>query len=286
MTPVRARPPSDLVVAQPVTWESMRQARAHAAGQVEVSLLSAQYPDERDLVPDGFVPLRDLDRSVAELARFERPRRLPLLADVLDRLHAECEADYLVYTNSDIAVMPHFYLALARLIAQGLDGIVVNRRSITDRWSDLADLPLMYAEVGTPHEGHDCFVFRRDAYPRYRLAAISVGVTWIGRALLWNVAGHATRFLELRDHHLTFHIGAGNMVLYAGDAMAEYRLHNLRELARLRAELETTVGPFPRHPVLAPYLDWVPGPDGRVVRPPLDRTRRLVRRLVSRLTGR
>ena len=37
---------------------------------------------------------------------------------------------FLVYTNADICLMPHFYTSLAGLAAQGFDAMTINRRTI------------------------------------------------------------------------------------------------------------------------------------------------------------
>jgi hypothetical protein len=46
INPVIVEPTSDLYVAQPVTFETMRIARDFATGQVAVKLLTTQYPED------------------------------------------------------------------------------------------------------------------------------------------------------------------------------------------------------------------------------------------------
>jgi hypothetical protein len=97
VNPVRVPAESDLHVAQPITFETMRRARAHARNDAAVTLVAAQYVEDHESVPHDFVKARDLDRSVLDLGRFERPRKLPLLKDILDRLaEASGDTDYLV----------------------------------------------------------------------------------------------------------------------------------------------------------------------------------------------
>jgi hypothetical protein len=55
---------SDLFAAQPITFETMRIARQFASGQVEVSLFTAQFVEDRSIVPEGFEATADLDRSI------------------------------------------------------------------------------------------------------------------------------------------------------------------------------------------------------------------------------
>lgn len=275
VNPVLVTKSSDLFVAQPVTYETMRVAREFARGRVEVMLLSAQYPEDRSVIPEGFRPTPDLERSVLDFGTFRQARKLPLLADVLDRLFEGSDAEYLIFTNVDIALMPHFYIAVDRLIEEGYDALVINRRVISGRLTSVRDIPLMYTEIGTAHEGHDCFVFRREIYPRYKLGVVCIGVPWVGRALLWNLACHAKSFKECTNEHLTFHLGPGNDQAWQGKEHADYQAHNVQELLRILADLEKEHGPFEKHELLAPYVadiadvlgqPWPGSPGLRVLR--------------------
>jgi len=223
--------------------ESMRVAREFARGRVDVTLLTAQFREDRPVVPDWFGLTPDLDRSVLDVGHFRLPRKLPLLVDILDRLYAASEgAEYLVSSDLDISLLPHFYVAVDKIVDTGYDAFVINRRTISDRYRTVDELPLMYAEVGEPHEGHDCFVFRRDAYPRFRLGLICYGMPWEGRAFIWNVVCHAKRFREFTDSHLTFHIGSA--LGWLKPEYADYFAHNQTEALKIMAELERECGPF------------------------------------------
>lgn len=244
VNPVLVTDSSDLYVAQPITFESMRRAREYANGQVEVELLSAQYSEDTPVVPKDFLRTPDLLESVQDHGQFQRPRKLPLLRDILTRLYEATDAEYLIYTNVDIGLLPHFYTAVASLIDTGYDAFVINRRTIPARYTKPSQLPLMYAEVGEPHRGWDCFIFRRDAYPRYRLGTICLGAPRVGLALLANLIAHAHRFMEFKDQHLTFHLG--NDRGWSGRAYADYAAHNTRQLLEALTQLEEEVGPFDR----------------------------------------
>ncbi len=161
---LHAQPQSDLHTAQPVTLKTMLQAKTFAKSDVEVQLLSAQFPEDSDACPEGFHQTRDLSRSVLDFGTFKHSRKLPLIKDILDRLYDETDADYLIYTNVDIALMPFFYLSIRDLVLQGHESFVINRRTITDANPFPNQLPRMWAEIGTAHPGLDCFVFPRTAY--------------------------------------------------------------------------------------------------------------------------
>ena len=208
VNPVDIAPTSDLYLAQPITFESMRRAKDYAAAAgVKVELLTAQYPEDHAIIPTYFTKTPDLERSILDLGTFQHPRKLPLVVDLLNRLYEHSEADYLIYTNVDIALMPHFYTFVAKTAASGYDTFVINRRVIPADWTSPEELPLMYAALGDPHPGFDCFVFKRTAYPQFNLGHACIGANWIGRVLIANVLLHSTRFKVFTDTHLTFHLG-------------------------------------------------------------------------------
>ena len=244
INPVSVGPSSDLFVAQPITFETMKIAKEFARDQVEVEIFSAQYPEDRALVPADFKMTPDLTRSVLELGHFQMRRKLPLLKDILDRLYENSDAEYFIYTNVDIAPLPQFYTTVHAFIEAGHDAFVINRRTITAEYQSLAEIPLMYAEVGEKHEGYDCFVFRRQVYPQYELGAVCLGIPWVGRVLLWNLVCHAKNFYEFKKMHLTFHLGPGNDRAWQGEELADFRVHNVTEAKKVIAAMERAYGPF------------------------------------------
>jgi hypothetical protein len=225
---------SDLHVAQPITFATLRTARAFAQGQVDVQLYAVKQQDEDFALPAGFVATPDLTRTVGDVATFAVPRKLALLADILDRLYAAAPAaEYLIYTNVDIAVQPHFYLAVDALLTEGCDAMVINRRTITARYRHVAEIPLMYAEVGEPHVGHDCFIFKRNAYPDYDLGQICIGAVGVGAALAVNLLYQAANFREYTDLHLTFHVGSDRA--WRAARYDDYLRHNVQEFRQILA---------------------------------------------------
>lgn len=107
---------SDLYKAQPVTFKTMEIARDFARDELEVEFYSAQYIEDREIVPNVFVMTPDLDRSILDFGDFKHRRRLPLLKDILDRLYAATDAEYFIYTGVDIALQPYFYLTVNTII--------------------------------------------------------------------------------------------------------------------------------------------------------------------------
>lgn len=228
VNPVDLGPPSDLFIAQPITFQSMRLARELAkSSAIDVELWTAQFPEDHRVLPEGFETTRDLTRSVIDLGHFSRTRKLPLLVDILDRLKEASRADIFIYTNVDIGLQPTFYLAVANLIARGHDAIVINRRTVRGDFPHPADLPLICAATGARHPGFDCFVFKRPDYDRYFLGHCCLGIPLIGRVMLLNLATTASHPLLLDRAHLTFHLGDdGN---WRSKGFDDYTMHNRQE---------------------------------------------------------
>ena len=232
VNPVIVPESSDLFPAQPVTFETMRRARATARNLADVVLLSAQFPEDRPLVPNDFIATPDLERSALDLGEFKTPRKLPLVRDILDRLYEHTpHADVLIYTNVDIALMPHFYTVVERFIDQGLDALVINRRTITSELQGIDAIPLMYAQVGKPHPGYDCFVFRRELYPQFELGNVFIGAPHVGKTLRVNLFCNADGYKRFKNLHLTFHLG--NDQTWRSDKYDDYAKQNLAEFERI-----------------------------------------------------
>lgn len=208
VNPVKSPVYSELSYAQPITFETMRRAREMASLQdIRIDLITAQFPEDHCVIPNYFRRTPDLERSAADFASFAHPKKLPLLRDLLHRLYEASQAPYLIYTNVDIALQPHFYLEVAKRIRAGLDAFIVNRRRIPGHFRSLEELPSMYAHPGAPHPGFDCFVFHRSLYPRFQLARVCVGIPFIEMTFSQNLFCYAKSFRLFDRDFLTFHIG-------------------------------------------------------------------------------
>ena len=247
-------PASDLAAAQPVTFASMIDARAFAvaAGGPDVRLCAVGFPEDRAAFPPAFRVLPDLTRSVLDVAAFQTPRRLPLLHDLLASAVNAADhvgAQWIIYTNVDIAPMPDFYPAVAAMINGGHDAFTINRRTISQDWPNgVLDLPLMRAETGAPHPGRDCFVFEREAARAFDAGLACIGAQFVGKVLAANLLARARRYADFVDRHLTFHLGDDRRWL--SPAQREYGDHNQRELAGVLQRL-LAAGAVSPHPAWA-----------------------------------
>lgn len=244
--PVQVAKTSDLVIAQPVTFETLDRGRKFAAGTAGVSLYAVQYNDEEQIpLPHSFIRTPGLDRSVIDIKAFKKKRKLALITDILDSLYHNSSAAYLVYTNVDIALQPYFYQFAAKIIRQGYDAFIINRRTVSETFKRPDEISLMYADLGEKHKGWDCFVFKRSLYPNFDLGTACIGTNWIGRVMITNMACFAKKFKIFEDLHLTFHIG--NDRLWKSDRFEDYARHNRDECKRILVNFEKKYGAFNRN---------------------------------------
>ncbi len=232
INPVNTPLGHELSIAQPITYETMRHAKKFAkkTKRMDIELWCTGYEEDQPVFPVGFEVAPLLDKSILDYHTFaSTQRKLPLFCDILDRLYDSSDADYFIQTNVDIGLMPHFYTAVARLIDKGFDALVINKRIIWKKYKSVDDIPLMYSDPGTDHNGCDCFVFKRNVYPEYNLGEICMGTPWSETALVANMIAYAKKFRHILKSHLTFHIGDSR----TWRSLADYRQHNTEEFGRI-----------------------------------------------------
>lgn len=261
INPVKVSASSDLHVAQPITFESIRMAKNFADGKQEAELFTVCYPEDREIIPPLFTQLPDLKRSVLDIKNFSAQKKYPLLADVLQALYQNTDAEFLIFTNMDIALMPQFYLAVGELLKDGTDALLINRRGISSAYKAVEQLPLMYADFGMPHPGFDCFVFHRSLMDKIVLADICLGVSFSEVALVHNFIAFAKKLKLIDQLHLTFHIGTEVMP----PLLPEFYTHNRNEYEQkvyplLKPHLDIRRFPYALLPLHKRMLKWILNP--------------------------
>lgn len=251
---VNSNTSSHLKIAQPITLESILHAKNYAQKQVNIELFLTKFSNDQILSPDGFKFTPDLQRSVSDVAQFTQKRKLPIMRDILDRLYDTTDADYLIYSNVDIALMPYFYLTIANFTRLGYESFSINRRTIQARYQSIFELPLMYAEIGEPHRGWDCFVFHRSLYPNFILENICLGAPLVGLAMISNLIAFSRNFNQIRGSHLTFHLG--NDRRWHDRSNIEYQKHNRGEVIKILRNLDNKIGGFDRRSPPGEYLRY------------------------------
>ncbi len=234
INPFKAHKESDLYTAQPITFQSMINAKEKAKSIVNVELLSAQFEEDLDFVPKEFKTTKHLTQSVLSKNEFQKKIKLPLLYDILERLYNESSAEYLIYSNVDIGLYPDFYLKVNDFIAQGYDAFIINRRRLSEKYTEIQDLTQIYKDFGKSHPGFDCFVFHRSLFEKLKLNGICIGVPFIEISFSQNLFALANKFKLYDNEKLTFHIG---MEIFKKRAPKEYFEYNKTQFWNLVPEL-------------------------------------------------
>jgi len=237
---------SYLHVAQPVTFRSMLEARRRVDVPSNVELLCIRHRSESGPTPEGFRELTPAStyawEHLPEIADPAVRRGFIRIADVLDAAHRESKADYLIYTNCDIGVQPHFYREILRRIEGGWDAFCINRQDLPKEWKgqvlDVDHLESVWKAPGIAHRGIDCFVFRRELVPQLDLGHVFIGAPPVGLVLMQQIQRLSRRFDWIKTGRHTFHLGSdrawrkGSASPYAAAnvraAQGRYRRQRLR----------------------------------------------------------
>jgi len=249
INPVKVHSTSDLYFAQPITFQTMRIAQTYSykfSSNLNINTIATCYPEDRGIVPDSLSISEFLKCSVLDIESFRVPRKLPFIKDILDiGFRYEEKTDYLIYSNSDIALMPYFYEYVYDMVSKGFDGLIINRRTISDQYRRVDEIPEMLAQIGTPHPGYDCFVIKTEYYPRFILGKMIIGTARVGLALYLNMRCMCQEFSEVGDSHLTFHIGDEQP--WKESKLEDYKEFNKKELAKVVRYLSEKHGDVTRY---------------------------------------
>ena len=234
----RVPPASREAQIHQATYATMKTARDFTGDKHDVEFVSVHFPEDRDGIPDFFYRAEDLQRSVLDLNTFTIPRKLPLVFDILHHgIEAIQDAEYVVFTNTDINLMPYFYDCIINILNYGFDVIVVNRREIPGYSTEPDLMAIMYSDYGVIHAGFDCFVFPVDLFRKFISNQACVGAGLVMRGLLFNLVVHARKMLMLRDCHLTFHLGQDRA--WRDPALKDYTEYNRLNASNVLRELST-----------------------------------------------
>lgn len=208
--------PSYLYYAQPITFQSMLQAKLEAEKVgIDVTLAALNYPEDDVIVPDFFLKLPHLQKStLSEFPRIAGNRKLPIIQEMFTSVLKNTDADYFIFTNSDIGVQKNFYKEVVDkfIRKQKLESFIINRRDDLPKFKGNKrltekDLSILYKEKGVKHAGKDCFIMKRSVLEKINLNLMFTGYPPWGftlHKLLKKVCPKTTLF---ENEHLTFHLG-------------------------------------------------------------------------------
>ena len=207
INPVGVAPSHPLFEVQKITFQSILNAVRYST-KAKVQLLTAQFEEDRSSIPNIFLKTADLTRSVQDVGVFNKSTKYPFIADIVAAALGNSSNDYLLFSNMDIGLMPHFYDFVADEIEQhGYDAMLITRRRIGLQYKTVSQLSAMYADLGKPHPGYDMFVMHRNVAKQLILDKICVGVPFLEVSLLHNLVAFSQNLKLYDKAHLTFHIG-------------------------------------------------------------------------------
>ena len=225
----------------------------------EVEIVAVRSSEEQSYLPEFVRHSEILERDISAIV--PGAPGLPILADVLKAGLSSQTADYVVFSNVDIAVMPYFYQAVSLIIEDGHEGFIINRRRVSKQHFEDTRLTQMYMQSGAIHSGYDCFVFKANDFPKFDLGEVCLGVPHVGNTLAHNLFAHSKGFKLFTGLHLTFHVG---MELVKKWGTPELRAHNKREFRRVLRELKPHLRienmPGAYEPVFRRHFKWLMNP--------------------------
>lgn len=208
---------SYLYYAQPITFKSMTVAKNRAnKNNIDVKLYSIHYPEDDKIVPKNFIKLPCLKRSTQSLfPKISKNKKLPIIQDMFNSILKHSDADYIIFTNSDIGVYHQFYKEINNIIKnQNLDSFSINRRDNLPKFKN-NDMRLnpnnicyIYNLKGQKHSGHDCFIIKREILEKINMGLMFTGYPPWGTKLMIKLKNINKKHIIFKDLFLTFHLGS------------------------------------------------------------------------------
>ena len=150
---------------------------------------------------------------MSEFPKISHNRKLPIIQEMFDSILQNSDADYIIFTNSDIGVQKRFYKKINEFIHKdNLKSFIINRRDNIPKFKNEKrltekDLDIIYKESGQLHEGKDCFIMHRKILEKINMNLMFTGYPPWGNKLHKCMKKIDKKTHLYRDKHLTFHLG-------------------------------------------------------------------------------
>ncbi|MFN8323587.1 MAG: hypothetical protein U0T74_13080 [Chitinophagales bacterium] len=260
INPVLANENKELFEIQKTTFESITAAKNNFSYPDSVTLFTVGRYPSYPFIPSAFSQLYPLTRDISDFVSSQK-FKFPFLNDILRSVYENSEAEYIIYTNLDITLMPYFYESVHAYLNNGYDALVINRRRLHNKLSTEKRMEVLYAESGKKHPGYDCFVFRRTLFEKFIKKDICLVAPPACNDLFYNIFTFADNPKLLTDKHLTFHIG---LELYKDWGEREHWKANYREYNRFLQEIQPyiDISKFPGAdlPLIKRHFKWLMNP--------------------------
>lgn len=210
--------PSYLYYAQPITFKSMHNAQLEAQKVgLDVKLYTVNYPEDDEIIPEYFIKLPHLKKStMSEFPEIDCNKKLPIIQEMFDSILQNSDADYIIFTNSDIGVQKNFYIKVNEFIHKNdLKSFIINRRDRIPKFKDEKrltekNLDIIYKESGKIHPGKDCFIMDRKILQQINMDLIFTGYPPWGSVLYEYLKRIDKNIYFYENEYLTFHLGCDN----------------------------------------------------------------------------
>ena len=244
-----------LFQAQTITFETLELALKYAkAENLWIEPYFVVVGDEKLPEQSAYAKSSRIHKSVLDYGKFSQPRKLPLVRHLFETAYMNSNADYIIFTNIDIGLLPHFYQVVNDIILSGVCSFTITRRTLVLQNPANIQLATLFAEIGQPHRGWDCFIFPRVFIPKMILENLCTGAPLVGLGIIANMMAIDPGFKEFKHLHLTFHIG--NDRAWNKPVNNEYIAHNRSELSVCLYKLNAEYGNFPKGSPPKKYLSW------------------------------
>jgi len=208
--------PSYLYYAQPITFVSMLNAQNEAKKEgIDIKLYAVNYPEDQQIIPNYFIKLPYLKKStLTEFPKIAGKRKLPIIQEIFNSILENSDADYIIFTNSDIGVQKNFYKKIYNYIQKDkLKSFIINRRDNIPKFKNGVrltekNLNIIYNEKGVKHPGKDCFVMERNILKKINMNSMFTGYPPWGNTLTNSLKNIDNKMKLFTEEYLTFHLGS------------------------------------------------------------------------------
>jgi hypothetical protein len=183
---------------------------------VYIDLYTINYEEDDEIIPDYFIKLPYLIKSTnSEYPKFSK-KKLPFIQDIFDSINKYVNADYIIFTNSDIIIHNNFYQFIYKqIIKHNFDSMIINRRDnipkfINNIQLNKEHLNLIFELSGERHIGRDCFIIENSILKKINMKNMFIAHPPWGLMLMKYLSKLANKFKMLRSEFLTFHLGNDN----------------------------------------------------------------------------
>lgn len=210
---------SYLYQTQPITFKSMFESKIYsenASKDLVIELYSINYAEDDSIIPDYFIKLPHINKSTKDIYPGISIKKLPFIQDIFNSIKKYIQADYYIYSNSDIIVHKKFYeFIYDNIMKYNYDSMVINRRDNIPKFINNIQLNnnhlnIIYEFEGEKHIGRDCFIIEKNILEQIDMKHVFIAHPPWGLILLKYLDKISNKFKLFRNEYLTFHLGNDN----------------------------------------------------------------------------